>query len=286
MVSNGYLLSVDPANIYAYISQLREKVQKAADKEILHCLASEVQTLFDLKNLEMAKYPDKSILGFAEERVQSCIDAVQQGIIEDERFDFRSSIILIENDNHDGYYALFNSICPGLTKCFEEQPEVSSYKFYLTKPEKKVSEEENIKRGQFWHKLFTESGWNQRLIGINAQLTVQPVLDKMDIDTKILCSMIESKTARKHTYCRHYLITEQVKRMVGNMPVNKISPSELTRIYFTAFQYADSEEGKRAYEEIEKRVEKGFLNITPDLITLVDATVSGGGMNIENQKLN
>lgn len=286
MVSNGYILKVSPSNIYKYISELREKITKKAEHIVLKSLANEVQSLFDLKNIELVKYPNNSILSFAEERLQSCLNAVQQNVIEDERFDFRSSIILIEKENDEGYYALFNAINPELIKYFESLPEVSSYKFYINKPEKGVTAEENIKRGEFWHKLFVSNGWNQRLIGINAQLTVQPNLDNMDIDAKEICKLIDSKTARKHQYCKNYLITEQIKRMVGNMPIDKISPLELTKIYNVAFDYLNSYEGKKAYEEIEKRVEKGFMNITPDFITLVDATIKGEEQKVETSTLN
>lgn len=276
MVSNGYKLQMDPKKIYGYISDLRKHMQKAAHQALIQAIAVETQSLFDLKNLEMAKYPDKSILGLAEERVFSCVQAVQNGINEDPRYDFRSSIILIEN-TEGGYYVLFNAVNPTLINAFEKLTEITSYKFYLTKPEKGVSEEENIERGQFWHQLFTDSGWNKRLIGINAQLTVQPTPEEMDPEE--VCNYIENKTERKKRYCKNRFITEHVKQMVGQLPIAKIAPSELTKMYLTIMEYLNTNEGKKEYEELEKSVDKGFLSITPDLITLVDASVATQGGN-------
>lgn len=267
MVKNGYKIKLQKGrSVNEYVSALRSEMKEKTIEVAKKLVARDVEKLWDAKFIETAEY-EKSILEFAIERVNEKMQGIANGVLFDGRFDLRSTINIVKIDSEE-IIVLFNTANNELKEYFESIPEVSSFKYYADNIDEDITEEENNERGLFWQNEFEACGWKTSLLGLSAQVTLQPNLADVVFDAAEFKTLFRTKEERMKEYIESRIVVDRVRLMLGNVPIDKVSPLALEEIFREGYAYLASSEGKRDYDKIVERIACGFVPIDTGVITL------------------
>lgn len=267
MVRNGYKIKItNGLSLNEFIdnirTELKEKTMDIAKKLVVY----DVEKLWDAKFIDCVQY-EKSILELATTRVSEKMNAVANGFIFDGRFDLRSTMNIVEISD-DEIIVLFNTSNDELREYFESIPEVSSYKYYADEIEEDITEEENNNRGLFWQSKYQSCNWKTSLLGLSAQITLQPNLEGITYDATEFKDYLHTKEERMIEYINSRIVVERVGMFIGNVPIDKISPIVLEEFFREAYKYLNSPNGQREFNKIKEKIECGFVPIDVSLISL------------------
>lgn len=267
MIKNGYKIKLQKGqSVNEYITTLRNEMKEKTIDIAMSLIAKDVEKLWDIKFVEGANY-EKSILEFAIERVNEKMQGIANGMFCDGRFDLRSTINIVKIDN-DEITVLFNTSNNELKKYFETIKGISSYKYYADEIEEDISEEENNKRGLFWQNEFEACNWKTSLLGLSAQVTLQPNLSDIVFNASDFKPYFRSKEERMEEYIKSIIVIDRVRLMLGNVPIDKVSPLALEEIFREGYAYLASPEGKKDYNRNAEKIACGFVPIDTGIITL------------------
>lgn len=267
MIRNGYKIKLsNNQSVNEYVDSLRSELKEKAIDIAMALVATDVERLWDAKFIESAEY-DKSILEFAIARVNEKMHGIANGLFFDGRYDLRSTINIVKIEDSE-ITVLFNTPNNELRKYFESIPEVSSYKYYAEKIEENISEEENNERGLFWQNEYEKCGWKTSLLGISAQITLQPNLDEITFNAGDFKKYFRNKEDRAKEYIESRIVIDRVRLMLGNIPIDKVSPVALEEMFHEAYAYLASADGQRDYKKNYEKIGTGFVPIDTGAITL------------------
>lgn len=260
MVRNGYKIKLTKkTSVNEYIDNLRSELKEKSLEIAKKLVAADVEKLWDAKLIDCAQY-DKSILDFAIQRVNEKMQGVVAGLFYDSNYDLRSTINIVEI-NDDEITVLFNTSNKELKTYFEQIPEVFSYKFYIDNIEEDISEEENNERGLYWQNKYQACNWKTSLLGLSAQITLQPNLEEVSIDASELKDYFRDKDERMTEFINSRIVVEKVSMLLGNIPIDKVSPLALEEMFREAYAYLDTKDGKREFNKYKEKIECGFVSI-------------------------
>ena len=166
------------------------------------------------------------------------------------------------------FYCLFTSNNKELKEYFETIPEIKSYKYYADKILEDITEEENEKRGLFWHSKYETANWNTSFLGLSAQLTTQPDILSVTISPDDIKEFYRDKEVRMDEYIKSRIVIDKVAQFIGAVPIDKISPDILEDYFRQGYDFLNSDEGIKAYNSIKEKIGAAFTNVDSSLIVL------------------
>jgi hypothetical protein len=267
MVRNGYIIEIDKdLSVNDFVNKLRNELKTKTYEIAKSLVALDVEKLWDAKLIDLVEY-EESILKLAIRRVNEKMMGISNGVFSDARYDLRSTMNIVKMEKTK-IIALFTTPNKELKKYFESLPEVSSYKYYADEIEEDITEEENNERGLFWQAEYQSCDWKTSLLGLSAQITLQPNLEELSIEPADLKEFFRNKNERMVEYIESRIVVEKVRNFLGNMPIDKISPLTLEEFFREAYSYLHSPEGRREYDRIKERIQCGFLSVDVSVIAL------------------
>lgn len=267
MVRNGYKIKLsEKISVNEYIDNLRSELKEKTFDIAKKLVATDVEKLWDAKLIDCAQY-DKSILDFAIQRVNEKMQGVASGLFYDGNFDLRSTMNIVEINDTE-ITVLFNTSNKELREYFENIPEVFSYKFYMEDIEEDISESENNERGLFWQNKYQACNWKTSLLGLSAQITLQPNLEEVSIEASELKEFFKDKDERMVEFINSRIVVERVGMLLGNIPIDKVSPLALEEMFREAYDYLNTNEGKREFNKYKEKIECGFVSVDIGSIVL------------------
>ena len=267
MVRNGYKIKLNKnESITECISALRAELKEKTHDIAKGLIATDVEHLWDTKFNECCEY-ETSILELAIARVGEKMTAIANGYIYDGRYDMRSTVNIVSITDE---YAivLFNTSNEILRNYFESIDRVSSYKYYADNIEEDITQEENDNRGIFWHNEFEKCNWKTSLLGLSAQMTVQPNLQEMVFAPAELKPYFRQEDARMKEYIETRIVIDRVRLMLGDVPIEKVSPVALEGFFREGYAYLKSASGIRDFKKNAEKIGCGFVPIDVNAITL------------------
>lgn len=268
MVQNGYILHVSTPELPAFLKKVRLELIPVIREGILSQITKSAETLYDMKFIEQRKY-ENSIFDQAVNIVSSRITGVALGAFKDDRFDFRSNLVIAKSGEKNKFqYVLFNTENAMIKNYWDELPETEPYKFDVTISDDDPGYEMNAERGRVWHSIFEESGWNIHLTGYAAQLSVQPKVNEMNITVNDLQEFLTDETIRSCEYVQNSVILNKVKALIGNTPIEQINPYTLLDYFQRGIYYAETQRGKIEGKKFYEQIQKGFGPVMLDALIL------------------
>lgn len=268
MVRNGYKIKLaENESINDCIFNLRNELREKTYDITKKLIAIDIEHLWDAKFIDGCQYDDISILELAVKRVKEKMDAIARGNIYDGRYDMRSTINIVNIS--DGYaIVLFNTLNDALKEYFESIDRVSFYKYYADDFEEDITKEENDNRGLFWQNEYEKCNWKTSLLGLSAQLTLQPDLEDIVFSTKELKECFRPEEERMKEYIESRIVIERVRLMLGDMPIEQISPVALEEFFREGYAYLRSPNGLKDYKKNVEKIGCGFIPIDTSALTL------------------
>lgn len=270
MVPNGYILNVSTAELPAFLHRVRFELKEFTRDAVLNQIAKAAETLFDMKFLELRKY-EQSIFDQALGIVAGRISGVALGAFKDDRLDFRANLVIAKcSEDGEKQYVLLNTDNPMIRYWWEELDEVLPFKYDSSLDEDDPEYADNNERGTFWHDIFTASGWNIHLTGYAAQLSVQPNIEQMNITVDELRDRFTDPEIRSGDYVKNAVIIGKVRELVGNTPIEKITPYTMLDFFQRGIGYAESAQGRSDAMKLYQKVGEAFRPVILDSLTLCD----------------
>ena len=267
MIRNGYKIKLQKGqSVNDYISALRSEMKEKTVDIAKALVARDIELLWDTKFIETCEF-DKSIAELAIARVNEKMMGISNGMLFDGRYDLRSTINIVKITDEE-ITVLFNTSNVELHNYFESIPEVSSYKYYAEGIEEDISEEENNKRGLFWQNEFEKCGWKTTLLGLSAQITLQPNLEEIMFDAAEFKTYFRTKEERMEEFIKSRIVIDRVRLMLGNAPIDKVAPIALEEMFREAYAYLDSKDGQKDYKKNVEKIGSGFIPIDTSMLTL------------------
>lgn len=267
MVRNGYVIKIDkdlPVN--EFINKLRNELKYKTYEIAKSLVALDVEKLWDAKLIDLIEY-EESILKLAIKRVNEKMIGISNGVFSDARYDLRSTMNIVRIED-TSITALFTTPNKELKKYFESLPEVTFYKYYADEIEEDITQEENEQRGLFWQAEYQSCNWKTALLGLSAQITLQPNLEELDIQPADLKEFFRDKDERMVEYIESRIVVEKVGNFLGSMPIDKVSPLTLEEFFRESYSYLRSPEGRREYDRIKEKIQCGFISVDVSAIAL------------------
>ena len=267
MVRNGYKIQIpEKTSVNEYIIKLRQEMKEKTHDIAKSLLAKDVEKLWDAKLIDRCEY-EKSIFDFAKARVNERMQGIASGMFFDGRYDLRSTMNVVQI-NADNIIALFNTSNKELRAYFEALPEVFPYKYYADLSETDITEEENNEIGLFWQDRYEECNWKTSLMGLSAQITLQPNLDEMNLDASSIKEYFREPEERMVEYIESHIVVDRVRLLLGNVPIENVSPLALEEFFHEAYNFLKSKDGIKEYNKIKEKIECGFMTVDISAITL------------------
>lgn len=263
MIDNGYTLKT--TNIFTTIATLRRELKDVQRELVYELLARNIELMQDMSFTVGAKF-DKSIYESSVDFVRGRIEGVRGGMFSDSEYDLRSSLSFCPKEGEENtYLVLFNCVNAKLIKAFIEsrcEPMQFNYNEHMT------DDEENVRRGAVWQKVFEAADWNAASIGCTAQLTYQPDLGKMldDETPKTLKSYYLRPEDRMYGYIQRHIIKQYVSDLIGRSSISEISPIVLTDFFIRAYDYVESPKGQSDIKALENAWKSAFQPISDSII--------------------
>ena len=267
MVQNGYKIMLpEKTSVNEYIIKLRHEMREKTHDIAKSLLAKDVEKLWDAKFIDRCEY-EKSIFEFAKARVNERMAGIANGMFFDGRYDLRSTMNVVKITD-ESIIILFNTSNKELRDYFESLPEVLPYKYYADLSEADITESENNEIGLFWQDQYEACNWKTSLLGLSAQVTLQTNLDEMNIDTADLRQYFRDPKDRMVEYIESHIVVDRVRLLIGNVPIENISPLALEEFFNEAYKFLKSREGLKEYNKIKEKIECGFMPVDIGSLTL------------------
>ena len=260
MVKNGYKIMIsENTSVNEYVIKLRYELRGKTHDIAKRLLAKDVEKLWDAKFIDRCEY-EKSIFEFAKARINERLQGVANGMFHDGRYDLRSTMNVVKIEK-DHIIVLFNTSNKELNEYFETLPEVLPYKYFADLSETDLTEEENNEIGLFWQDQYEACNWKTSLMGLSAQITMQPNLDEIDLDGTDLREYFRDPAERMVEYIESHIVIERVRLMIGNVPIANVSPLALEEFFNEAYKYLKSADGVKEFNKIKEKIECGFMPV-------------------------
>lgn len=267
MIRNGYKITLKKGqSLNDYIAQLRWEMQQQAIAIATQLVAQDVEKLWDAKLIDRCEY-EQSIFDFALARVNERLAGVANGMFCDSRYDLRSTINIVQIEP-TSITVLYNTSNKKMKEYFENIQDVSSYKYYGDEIEEDITEEENNARGLFWQEQYEKCNWKTAMLGLSAQITLQPVLDNNNVTPASLREYFRTNEDRMKEYIESRIVVDKVRLLLGNVPIEKVAPLALEEMFKEGYTYLNTEAGQREYKKIKEKIDCGFISVDISAITL------------------